>query len=142
LNTAFAAERADLRTANLFFEQNNLLTRAEVEGQKVTVDLDTGGKSSVMWPLFGKEFVSLLQGARKDSTHWIGADGAVTLDAAILPELRIKLAGFPVVLPNVPTVNAPTTPASYWHYGQLGMDAMTQATEVTFDFKAMKLQLK
>jgi hypothetical protein len=98
LSIGFPAGRANLRTANLSFEQNDPLTTVEVEGRKVTVDLDTGGKNSIMWPLFVKEFPALLQEARKGTTKWVGADGAVTMDAAIVPELRMKLAGFPIVL--------------------------------------------
>jgi hypothetical protein len=142
LRIGFPPARADMRTANLSFEQNDPITTVELEGRRLAVDLDTGGRNSIMWPMFGREFPALLEGARNGSTRWVGADGAVTFDAEILPELRMKLAGFPVVLLDAPTLPNTTVLASTWLYGQLCMDVLMQASEVTFDFRAMRIRLK
>ena len=48
------------------------------------------------------------------------------MDAAILPELRMKLAGFPIVLPEVPALLTTTVAPSNWHYGWLSMDVLNK----------------
>jgi hypothetical protein len=142
LSIGFPAGRANLRAANLSFEDLYPLTTIEIEGRRLAVDLDTGGKSSSMWPLFVKEFPALLQDARKGTTKWVGADGAVTMDAMIVPELRMKLAGFPIVLRDAPALLSTTVSASNLHYGWICMDLLNKAAEVTLDFRAMRIQLK
>ncbi|MGD0872143.1 MAG: retropepsin-like aspartic protease [Bryobacteraceae bacterium] len=142
LSVGFPPGRADLRTANLSFEELDPLTTVEVEGRRLAVDLDTGCEISDMWPLFVKELPELLHDSRKEVTTLAGATGATALDAAVMPELRLKVAGFPIVLRDVPALFRTTIPASNWHYGQLCMDVSTQATEFTLDFRALRIQLK
>ncbi len=76
------------------------------------------------------------------AAHWFGADGEVTKDAMLLPELRFKLGAFPVVLHESPALLFATIPQSERYEGQLGMDAMAQAAELTYDLRAMKMTLK
>ncbi len=142
LNIGFRPERADLRNANLSFEELDPLVLVEVEGHKLAVDLDTGSNFSHMWPLFVKNFPELLQDGHKDKAHMTGVAGDADVDSVMLPELRMKVAGFPIVLRDVHALLRSTIPASQWHYGLLGVDQLAQATEVTLDFKAMRIQLK
>lgn len=58
------------------------------------------------------------------------------------PELRFNLGAFPVVLHESPALLSSTIPQSERYEGQLGMDAMAQAAELTYDLRAMKTTLK
>ncbi|MCX6630046.1 MAG: retropepsin-like aspartic protease, partial [Candidatus Solibacter sp.] len=142
LSTGFPAGRADVRTANLSFEENDPLTTMEVDGRRLTLDIDTGCRRSDLWPKFAEEFPAIIRTARQGTEHFVGATGGTTMDAAFLPELRMKVAGFPIVFPDVPVLKAVTVPASKWHYGWLCMDILAKAAEVTLDFRAMRIQLK
>jgi hypothetical protein len=142
LNIGFPPGRVDLRNSNLAFEELDPMVLVEVGGRRVAVDLDTGSNFSHMWPLFVKNFPELLQDGQQDKAHMSGVAGDAEVDSVMLPELLMKVAGFPIVLRNVHALRRSTIPASEWHYGLLGMDQLAQATEVTLDFKEMRLQLK
>jgi hypothetical protein len=59
-----------------------------------------------------------------------------------MPELRMMLANFPIVLRRAPVDLTTTGGMSYWHYGTIGVDLLKQAQEVTLDFKAMTQVMK
>jgi hypothetical protein len=95
-----------------------------------------------MWPLFVKDFPELLDGSYESTTGLTGATGSSDVRSAILPELHMTVGGFPIVYRKAPILLSTTIAASNWHYGQIGMDQLVQASEVTIDFKAMRIQLK
>jgi predicted aspartyl protease len=132
----------DLRDANLAFDDNAPLASFEFEGRRLSADLDTGGRTSSMWPLFVRDFPALYRDARHGMEHYDGATGPATIDALYLPELRLKIGGFPIVFRDAPAMLRSTVAASNWHYCWLGMDLLNQAREVTLDFPAMRIELK
>ena len=142
LDTGFAPARASVRTANLAFESLSPLIAVEVASRRLSFEFDTGGEATTLWPPFGEDFPELLQDARKTSQKISGATGGVNLDAAILPELQMRVAGFPVVIKDVSALRSPTVPASNFHHGLMGMDTLSKAAEVTLDFRAMRLDLR
>jgi hypothetical protein len=131
-----------LRDANLAFEDNVPLASFEFEGRRLSAELDTGGRTSDMWPLFVRDFPALYGDARHGTEHYDGATGSATIDALYLPEVHLKIGGFPIVFRDAPALLRSTVPASNWHYCWLGMDLLNQATEVTLDFPAMRMELK
>jgi Aspartyl protease len=142
LDIGFAPARTTVRTSNLAFESLSPLIAVEVAGRRLSFEFDTGGEATTLWPPFAEEFPELLQDARKTSQKISGATGGVNLEAAILPELRMRLAGFPVVISDVSALRSPTVPASNFHHGLIGMDTLSKADEVTLDFRAMRLDLR
>jgi hypothetical protein len=54
----------------------------------------------------------------------------------------MTVAGFPILFHDAPVLLQSTIESSVWHYGLLGMDKLAQASEVTLDFKAMRIDLK
>jgi hypothetical protein len=95
-----------------------------------------------MWPLFVREYPELLDGSFESTTSLAGATGSANVRSAILPELRMTLGGFPVVYRKAPALLSTTIAASNWHYGQIGIDQLAQASEVTIDFKALRIRLR
>jgi hypothetical protein len=142
LDLGFRPERANLRSANLCFEGVDPLAEVEVGERRLAFLIDTGGENSEAWPVFGKEFPALLQEARKGSKELTGYSGSANVEAAILPELRMTLAGFPIVFHDAPVLLGKTVDASNWHYGRISIDLLNQAKEVTLDFNAMRILLK
>lgn len=142
LRIGFPPAHADLRNANLSFDGLDPLALIEIAGHKMAVDLDTGTTLSTMWPLFVKNFPELLKDAYESTTGLLGATGSADVPSAILPELRMTVGGFPIVYHKAPVLLSTTIEASNWHYGQLGIDQLAQASDVTIDFKALKIQLR
>jgi hypothetical protein len=142
LTAGFPAERFDLRSANLAYDSEYPITPTEMDGRKVNLGVDSGGKETLLFPPFFDKFPEHIEKAHKGAAHWFGADGEVTKDAMLLPELQFKLGAFPVVLHESPALLSATTPQSERYEGQLGMDAMAQAAELTYDLRAMKMTLK
>jgi len=142
LRLGFPPGSPDLQNANLAFEELDPLALIEIAGHKLTVDLDTGTDISTMWPLFVRNFPELLDGSHESTTTITGATGPADLRVAVLPELRIVLGGFSLVYRDAPALLSATIPVSNWHYGQLGIDQLAQASEVTIDFRELKIQLR
>jgi hypothetical protein len=142
LDIGFAPARTTLRAANLAFEGLFPLIAVEVAGHRLSFEFDTGAEATTLWPPFVRDFPDALQDTRKTSQKISGATGGVNLDAAILPELRMRVARFPVVVKDVSALRSPTIPASNFHYGLMGMDTLAKAGEVTVDFRAMRLDLR
>ncbi|HLK67580.1 MAG TPA: retropepsin-like aspartic protease [Bryobacteraceae bacterium] len=138
----FPGGPADLRNANLSFDDTSPLTLVEIQGHKLAVDLDTGTDISSIWPRFGLEFPELVEGAPETKFSVRGATGSADLKSVTLPELRIKAGGFPIFFRNAPVLLDPTIALSRWHYGQLGVDQFSQASELKLDFRALHFVLK
>ena len=142
LSLGFPAKPFDVRNANLSFEGLDTLAQVEVAGHRLAVHLDTGSSLSTMWPMFVKNYPELLEGSHESKTGLNGATGSADIRSAIMPELRMTVAGFPILFRDAPVLLQSTIQSSVWHYGLLGMDKLAQASEVTLDFKAMRIDLK
>jgi len=92
------------RVANLCFDGTDPLVEVTVESRRLTFLLDTGSSHSAAWPLFAERFPALLQEARKGSQELIGLSGTGNVDAAIMPELRMRVANIPIVLRPAPVL--------------------------------------
>ena len=77
---------------------------------------------------------------RHGNLRWANFFGSVGYQR--ITELRMKLAGFPIVLQDAPAQLSTTVSASNWHYGSVCMDLLNRAAEVTLDFVAMRIELK
>jgi hypothetical protein len=142
LSLGFPAKPFDVRNANLSFEGLDTLAQVEVAGHRLAVHLDTGSSLSTMWPMLVKNYPDLLEGSHESKTRLNGATGSADIRSAIVPELRMTVAGFPILFHDAPVLLQSTIESSVWHYGLLGMDKLAQASEVTLDFKAMRIDLK
>ena len=142
ITIAYPGQRFDLRSANLAYDSDYPISPTEIDGRKVNLGVDSGGKETLLFPPFFDKFPEHIEKAHKGNAHWFGADGEVTKDAMLLPELRFRLGAFPVVLHEAPALLSATIPQSEHCEGQLGMDAMAQAAELTYDLRAMKMTLK
>jgi hypothetical protein len=142
LDMGFAPARATLRAANLAFEDLFPLMAVEIAGRRLSFEFDTGAEWVQLWPPFVKDFPDEMKTARESSRELAGATGGETRDVKVLAELRIRVAGFPIVLKDAPAMLTPTISASNLHYGLLAMDALSKANEVTLDFGAMRVNLR
>lgn len=87
-----------------------------MERRRLTFLLDTGGAHTAAWPVFGQQFPVFLEKAGKGSEKLVGLSGSADVDATILPELPMTLAGVPLVQRPAPVLLSTTVPASNWHH--------------------------
>ena len=71
-----------------------------------------------------------------------GVGGAQYRQAATVESLQFSIGGFPATLKSTGVLLQPTTDASRFFAGNLGIDLLQQAHKTTFDFKAMTLSLE
>jgi hypothetical protein len=75
LTLGFPAERLDLRNANLAYVAEYPITPAEIDGRKVDLGVDSGGKETLLFPLFFDKFPEHIEKAHEGGAHWFGGDG-------------------------------------------------------------------
>ena len=129
--------------ADLCFDGNRPVVQLEYDNQPLDFALDTGATNTDLYPPFASAFPDLIRSARKtDSYKMEGVGGAKYMEAATLESLRFSIGGFPATLQSVGVLLKPTTDASRFFSGNLGIDILQQAHQTTFDFKTMTLTLQ
>lgn len=129
--------------AGLCFDGNHPLVQVGYEKRALAFTLDTGATNTDLYPPFASTFPELIRSATKtDSYKMEGVGGAKYMEAATLESLNLSIGGFPVVLKSAGVLLKPTTDASRFFAGNLGIDLLQQARQTTFDFKAMTLTLQ
>ena len=129
--------------AGLCFDGNHPLVQVAYENRALAFTLDTGATNTDLYPPFASTFPELIRSATKtDSYKMEGVGGAKYMEAATLESLNLSIGGFPVVLKSAGVLLKPTTDASRFFAGNLGIDLLQQARQTTFDFKAMTLTLQ
>jgi predicted aspartyl protease len=129
--------------ADLCFDGQHPIAQVQYDGRSLAFTLDTGATNTDLYPPFAAMFPELLRTAAKtDSYKMEGAGSAKTLNAAVLPSLPLRVAGFQVVLKPAGILLDPTVENSKFYHGNLGIDLLQQAHKTTFDFRAMTLTLE
>jgi hypothetical protein len=129
--------------AGLCFDGNHPIVQVAYESQPLAFTLDTGATNTDLYPPFASAFPELIRSATKtDSFKMEGVGGAKYMEAATLESLKFSIGGFPAMLKSVGVLVKPTTDASRFFAGNLGIDLLQQAHQTTFDFKAMTLTLQ
>ena len=129
--------------AGLCFDGNHPLVQVAYDNRPLAFALDTGATNTDLYPPFASAFPELIRSATKtDSYKMEGVGGAKYIEAATLESLKFSIGGFPTTLKSVGVLLKPTTDASRFFAGNLGIDLLQQAQKATFDFKTMTLSLQ
>jgi predicted aspartyl protease len=129
--------------AGLCFDGNHPLVQVAYENRPLAFTLDTGATNTDLYPPFASAFPELIRLATKtDSYKMEGVGGAKYMEAATLDSLKLGIGGFPVTLKSAGVLLKPSTDASRFFAGNLGIDLLQQAHRTNFDFKAMTLTLQ
>ena len=129
--------------AALCFDGNRPVVQVVYDKQALAFALDTGATNTDLYPPFASAFPALIRSAIKtDSYKMEGVGGAKYMEAATLESLKFSIGGFPATLKSVGVLLKPTTDASRFFAGNLGIDLLQQAHKTTFDFKTMTLSLQ
>lgn len=137
------SSRDNASDAALCFDGNHPLLQVAYENRALQFTLDTGATNTDLYPPFAAAFPQLIHSAtRTDSYKMEGVGGAKYMEAATLESLKFSIGGFPTTLKSVGVLLKPTTNASRFFAGNLGIDLLQQAQKTTFDFRRMTLQLQ
>lgn len=129
--------------SGLCFDGNHPLVQVAYDNRTLVFALDTAATNTDLYPPFASAFPELIRSATKtDSYKMEGVGGARYLEAAKLESLKFSIGGFPTTLKSVGVLLKPTTNASRFFEGNLGIDVLQQAHKTTFDFGTMTLTLQ
>ena len=137
LEFGFPSERRDAYRSNLCFDSAFSVVTVEFGQSRLNLSFDTGATLTDLYARFGRDFPEFVKAGRKGSAQRTGAGGTVRDEVVVVPDLHLRLGGFPGLLRSAnmyPNENSP------WH-GNLGMDLLREARVVTIDFDAMRLTL-
>jgi hypothetical protein len=138
----FPSVRKNIAQSNVCFDAGNLSVQADLGRQHVAFDLDTGNGATFLYSTFAEDFAEAAQTAGAKGTYEMkGLGDSIALNAAELPEIELRLAGFDTLLHRVSLLADPLPSNCPGCYGNAGRDLLSQAGAVTLDFKAMKLTL-
>ena len=126
---------------NVYFDGVMPVTQVQYGQHKLDFALDTGAVKTDLYRRFAKEFAGLVkETGRSGTTHRVAVGGTLDLDSIILPELSLRIAGFGATLRPADLLQNDV--GSEWHYGNLGLDLLSQARVITLDFRSMTLALE
>jgi hypothetical protein len=127
---------------NLAFDGSTPVTRASFEGQPLDLVLDTGNQGGTqLWQRFTRDFAALVQERGTPSTQRVNQIGGSTERAiVVVPDLHLRVGGFDTVLHPASIFSRPV--GNDVQHGDLGMDLLGQASDVTIDFQSMSVILR
>ena len=115
--------------ADLCFDGNHPLVQVAYENRPLAFALDTGATNTDLYPPFASAFPELIRSASKtDSYKMEGVGGAKYMEAATLESVRFSIGGFPAILSSVGVLLKPSTDASRFFAGNLGIASYNRRT--------------
>jgi hypothetical protein len=127
---------------NLAFDEAAMVVQTRTDDDTLSFYLDTGANHSELFSNYFYEKEALLkQIAGIDTVEVGGVGGLQKRQVYSLPTFSLQIGDKTAVLNDIQVLTKPTY-AGQKYYGNLGLDLLTQFSEVTLDFNAMSLSLK
>lgn len=127
---------------NLCFDELAAVLRMQFDGKPLDLIFDTGnGGGTQLWESFSREFPVLVktQGI-KETRRVTQLGGSGERDVVVLPGICLRIGGFGARLEPAHVFAHPV--GNEFQHGLLGMDLLSQAREVSVDFRSMSVVLK
>jgi hypothetical protein len=142
VNRSSTSRSSTSSPVNLRYDRLNVITKAELDGATLEFILDTGNQAGTqLWERFGKDFEPLVkERGRKGSVRVTQIGGATDRDVVLIPGMRLKVGGKDTNLGEGKLFSRPVGDDRF--HGLLGMDVLSQAADVTIDFRSMTLTLR
>jgi hypothetical protein len=133
--------RSSAAEGNFVFGESSLLVQAVVESRALIFALDTGNVGATqLWPQFAADFPDVVVQGTRDRVRLNQIGGSIEHDVIVLSELTLQVAAFDMVLRPASVFSAPVG-APHVH-GNLGMDLLSQPSEVMLDFQSLTITLR
>ena len=126
---------------NLCFDGLTPLTRVQFGDKLLDFILDTGNQAGTqLWARFAEDFAALVrEGGSKGTKRITQIGGGNDREIVILPEVRFRVGGLETALRPANIFSKPV--GNDLQHGNLGLDVLTQANEVSIDFRSMSIAL-
>lgn len=126
----------------IVYDQLHVITTVAFENRTLEFLLDTGNQAGTqLWERFGKDFPTLLaERGTRGSVRVTQMGGATEREVVTIPDVRLTAGGMPARLERAHVFSKPVGDDRF--HGLLGMDVLSQAREVTLDFRSMTLTLR
>ena len=122
--------------SNLAFDGATPLTRVQMSGRSLDFVLDTGNQAGTqLWERFARDFPEVASTGRKTTKQVRQIGGSADRESVTVPELVLRVGGFERVLRPANIFSKPV--GNDLQHGILGMDVLSQASEVVLDFRMM-----
>lgn len=130
------------RQSNLAFEGAMPLTQVLFQHKPLEFSLDTGAQSTDLYPSFAKAFAKIIRASGRRETHKLtGIDGSANFDSVVLPSVTLQVGADGVLLKPAHVLLVEHSSTSSMYFGNLSMDLLNQARNITLDFRSMRLTL-
>lgn len=127
---------------NLAFNGLFPIIRVDGAGRQLAFVFDTGNQAGTqLWEPFQREFAAVIkEQGTKGTVRVTQFGGSNEHEVIVLPGVVLGVGGFKTVIKPANVFSRPVGD-DRWH-GNLGMDVLGQASEVTIDFRTMSVVLK
>jgi tetratricopeptide (TPR) repeat protein len=127
------------KSVPLAFDKQMPVIEVGFQGKKLNFTFDTGATTTILNPIFAKQFPSVAQKGSHSNYALEGLAGKAKEESSVLPSLTFSL-GQPVTLaPATILLKGETLPPYPWAYGNLGFDLLSQRLPFTVDFSHMRV---
>lgn len=137
----FRSTPGTLRQSNICFDGLTPMTEGQFGKAKLIFGLDMGAQQTDLLPNFARDFPNAVALGKKESTEITGYGRSKSVEAIILPEIKLRIGGFDAVL-RPARVILQQMMFDHRYYGNVGMDILSQARVVTIDFHEMRLVME
>ena len=124
--------------ANLAFDGATPLTRVQMSGRPLDFVLDTGNQAGTqLWERFARDFPEVASTGHKTTLQLHQIGGSTGREILAVSEIMLRVGGFDKILRPANIFSRPV--GNDRQHGILGMDILSQASDVVLDFRAMSL---
>jgi hypothetical protein len=133
-----AAERPE---ANLAFDGVAPVIRVQYKGAALEFVFDTGNQGGTqLWERFTRDFPQVVREGRKSSQSVEQIGGSGERQVVVIPAMVLRVSGFDGALQPANVFSKPV--GNDFQHGNLGLDVLSQAAEVSMDFRTMSVRVR
>jgi predicted aspartyl protease len=141
-----AAARPTAATAggepNLCLDGLDNLVRGRIGQQTLLLGLDTGARSSTLFPPYYRRNQAAVDSGRAATIQIGGAAGMRQLSVRYIGPVALTVGGAMATVPQVAVGMEASQGRSDYADGDIGQDVITQFAEMTLDYRAMQLRFR
>jgi Aspartyl protease len=127
---------------NLCLDGLDNLVRGEIGGEGLLLGLDTGARSTQLFPPYHRRNRAAVEAGRPTTLQLGGAAGAQSLAAFYIGPVTLAVGGAAATLPQVAVSTQPASQRSDYADGDIGQDVITKFSEMTLDYRAMQFRFR
>ena len=141
-DVSYKPAKYNRKSANMCAYGPTLSVQLKHDDKLMSFALDTGAIHTDLYTPFASAFPAMMAIGHKETFTEKGVGSTEEFPIVALPPVSFDLAGHHVVLSPARVFLKPTVAGnSETFFGNLGMDLLGQAKELSFDFRAMQISL-